>query len=159
MLAFGDESTVARMLAAFPKAHVVTITERTLGSLRAGLAITVPLAELGVHNLGIALVFAGETEYEVIAQLRAAGLIGSDTTIDGIEEYDRHERNEVADCPRCLHRHHGLAAPLLAVARDRSGGNVPQAGAWRERLYRHPYLFLIACVALISAATLLAERC
>jgi hypothetical protein len=145
VIACGDEGTVAQMLSAFPDGHVVTLTERTLASLREGAVIQVPLADLNVPNFGLGLLFAGETEYEIVAGMRSAGLLAPDAPLDGIEEYERHERNEVADCALCRGRRHGAPAVV--------------ALPWQERVYRHPYLVAASFLLLVSIITLLAQRC
>jgi hypothetical protein len=136
------------MIAAFPDGHVVTLTERTLRSLQGGEVIQVPLADLAVANFRVGLLFAGETEFEIVSEVRTAGLLAPDARIDGIEEYERHERNEVADCKRCQARGHGKARPVIG----------PQAGEpWQERLYRHPYLVSIGFLAIVSVIVLLVQ--
>ncbi|MBA3499233.1 MAG: hypothetical protein M4D80_21435 [Myxococcota bacterium] len=149
VIAYGDERTVAQMLALFPGGHVVTLTERTIRSLQGGEVIQVPLADLAVHNFRVGLLFAGETEYEIVTDMRTAGLIAPGARIDGIEEYERHERNEVSDCELCRARGHGAARPVIG----------PVTGEpWQERLYRHPYLFTIAFLVIVSIVVLLVQR-
>ena len=148
VIAYGDERTVAQMLARFPGGHVVTLTERTIRSLQGGEVIQVPLADLAVANFRVGLLFAGETEFEIVSDMRTAGLLAPGARIDGIEEYERHERNEVADCEMCRARSHGRARPVIG----------PPAGEpWQERLYRHPYLFAFAVLALVSIVVVLVQ--
>jgi hypothetical protein len=170
LITCGDERTLKRTFAAFPSAHVITLTPRTLNTLRSGQAVIAPLDQLGVPGFADGALFAGETEFELIELLRASGLVDPDTQIEGLEEYFRHERGEVEDCPSCrLQRHTEARLPpldVLALAgllAPESGKGAPLTGPapgredWRERIYRHPYLVVVAALAVCALLALAIE--
>lgn len=145
-IAFGDEAMARVLVDARPDAHVITITARAMETLQSGEVFTVPLRELGVPGFHVGLVFAGETEFELIENLRAAGLADPSAPIEGIEEYLRHERNEVADCPRCRAGSHGGLA--TQAPRALIGARAGRGRSWRERVVRHPYLVMAGGLAI-----------
>jgi hypothetical protein len=97
----GSEADVAAAIATGD--HVLGLTPRTLDSLRNGNVIPVELAALGITAIWQALLFAGPTERKIVDDMRGAGLIAADAKLDW-DEYERHERNEVAGCADCASR-------------------------------------------------------
>lgn len=136
---------LAPLMALFPGDFVVGLTQRTVDSLRAGQAIEVGLAQLGVPNFHAGILFAGPTEFEIVNSLRASGLVSADTPLSGLDEYLRHERNAVEDCTYCRARtHQKTGVPNLALQ------TAPRSTPWLERLYAHPYLAALGLLGLFA---------
>jgi hypothetical protein len=175
VLALGDAGTITELLAGSPGLHVAVLTANTLDTLRAGELVEIPLHELGVPGFNVGLLFAGQTEYELIAALRLGGLLPPETPIEGLEEYQRHERNEVEDCPFCQERRHGLptgSSPLASYSPRLFASTAPAAATsgrkkaprrahrpWSERIYQHPYLFFVLAVVVVGGLTVLIDTC
>jgi hypothetical protein len=175
MLALGDEGIVTELLSGSPGLHVVVLTGNTLDTLRAGELVEIPLHQLGVPGFAVGVLFAGQTEYELIAALRLGGLLPPETVIEGLEEYQRHGRNEVEDCVFCQERRHGLPAgfspwashsPRLSAATAPAAARTLRARAprrahrlWSERIYQHPYLFFVLAVVVVGGLAVLIETC
>lgn len=141
-----EHRDLALAMVQHPGDHVVGLTARTVAALRAGEAVELEVSQLGLHRLVSLLIFAGPTEFEMIEALRASGFVDAATRLEGLEEYLRHERNEVETCEFCRERRHYRRRPPVATQ---------PPGTWRDRLYAHPYLAslgLLSLFALIGAA-------
>lgn len=142
---------LAVLITQYPDDHLIGLTSRTLETLRGGEAVEIPLARLGLSRFAAGILFAGPTEFEMVDNLRATGLVDAATKLEGLEEYLQHERNEVETCALCRERRHRKRD--LPVPRES-----PQARTWQETLHAHPYLaslVLLGVFALLGLAVAL----
>lgn len=61
---------------------LVVLDAGALATLRRGELVEVPLASFGFREPGSVLLFAGETEESLLAQLRTHGVVGPSTRVD-----------------------------------------------------------------------------
>lgn len=101
-----NHQALALLMAQFPGDHLVGLTPRMIEDLRRGHAVEIALEQIGVRGVNAGLLFAGPTEFEMVEALRAAGFVDAATQLSGLDEYLRHERNEVETCALCRERRH-----------------------------------------------------
>lgn len=133
---------------------LLTLVEADMAQLRGGRILTRDLRELGLPVDGNVVLFRGETELAMLADLRASGLIDEDVTIEGLEEYLAHEAGLVPGCPDCdAGRPHHMTTSAI------SGSVVAERPPrkWRDEAMDHPYLVILAVILICVAVGLIIE--
>jgi hypothetical protein len=129
-----DAVTLARAVESMPSSRVIGLTPRTIDTLRAGEVVTVSRAASQLP--ADVVLFAGETELAILESMQSAKLVGQETSVQGMEEYHRHEANAVEGCTEC-------------EARRRT--------SFFEWIFAHPYMILAVIVATALIAGLIIE--
>jgi hypothetical protein len=147
VILYGDFRAVASAKSQLsPGAGVLGLDDAAMAELESGEVLTRSLEAIGLPVEGDALLFAGgHDEWALLEAMQQAGLVTSETQLDGACEWMRHEYGDVdvwmrageeaplreAE-PRWWQRHPGLVVALLVVA----GFGVAGAIAWDVRKQR-----------------------